>query len=116
MDKTKEILDELAAKNALWHSTARKAQAANLSKLKTLPPEELEEYFVALCRTEGEYDRKLRVRRCILPLLPDIRLINLLDVRMPVQLAHKISKRLCPKDDKSLGPSTVYNDDFTEDS
>jgi hypothetical protein len=114
MNRTKEILDQLAAQNAHWHSTARKA-LANYSLLKTKPLGELEGYFVALCRTE-KYDKNLKVRRRIIQLLPDIRLINILDVtRMPCQLARMISIRLCPRDDKTWGPHMVYFEDFTDE-
>jgi hypothetical protein len=115
MDKTKEFFDELAAQYARWDATSRKA-LANYSRLKTLSPEELEEYFVALCRTdEKKYDRSLKVRRRIVRLLPDIKLVNLLNLRMPCQITRMISIRLCPKSDKSWGPPMAYFDDFLED-
>jgi hypothetical protein len=115
MDKTKEIFDKLAAENAQLHATARKA-LANYNNLRMQPPEELEAYFIALCRvTDEKYDRSLKVRRRIVRLLPDVKLVNLLGLRMPCQLARMISIRLCPRDDKSWGPHMVYFNDLTED-
>jgi hypothetical protein len=116
MNKTKDFFSELAAQGARWRATAKEA-LASYSCFRTLSIDTLESYFVALCRADdGKYDRKLRVRRRIIRLLPDIRLINLLDIgRMPCQLTRMISIRLCPRDDKGWGPSIAYFDDFIND-
>lgn len=99
MKDAKSIWDDLAKQQAKQHKIASSA-CNNSRQFKHLPKRQLVEIFIAICRTDEKYDKKLRYRRRIISLLPDFLLVELMKLRMPPQLALLIERRLSPDIDK----------------
>jgi hypothetical protein len=109
---TKNVFDDLAKKYARCCKTAEAAKS-NYRDLNVTSVEQLEDYFMSICYTEEKgYDPNLKIRRRIVRLLPDYKLVNIYGVRMPSKLVRQIEVRLCPRDCKDWGPNAAYFDDF----
>ena len=106
----KTILDELAQQQAQWRANAECAKS-NYNKLRVTPVDKLEDYYLSICYSGEVYDPDLKIRRRIIRLLPDLKLINLLGVRMPTRLVYQIEMRLRPKENKGTRRSQRENED-----
>lgn len=96
MDSTTDFFGAIARQQAEERALALQARQS-LRKLQTFPPSELTKMFLAICHAGEKYDVHHACRRQILKLLPDVNLIDLIGLQMPVALAKAIEKRLTPK-------------------
>jgi hypothetical protein len=115
MDKQETFFDQIARQQAAERELASRARKL-WRQLPTLPPKELTKMFLAICRAGEEYDPHHRYRRRILRLLPDLYLVELIGVQMPMAIAKTIERRLAPKTsedsdgDAALPPIGCPND------
>lgn len=91
--ENRNLWDELAALQAEQRKKAESAPKM-LTDIQSLTTEERIDLFIAICSAGEDYDKTLRLRWHILDNLPDIALISLIGIRMPVRLISKIERRL----------------------
>ena len=96
MDKQEDFFGAIARQQAAERELAQRARKLR-RQLPLLHPGELTKMFLAICHAGEKYDQHHIYRRQILKLLPDLYLVELIGVQMPVAIAKAVERRLAPK-------------------
>lgn len=112
MDKEETAFDKLAKQQKATRALAESAKRL-MAEIDFMTPKELVRLFRSICEYP-EYDKNLHYRKKVLHVLNDEFLCELIGVRVCIELAWEIERRLFIVEREPPGPTLSGNVDVEE--